>query len=186
MSYSNSCSRIKLIRGWSSSPQRITQAASVPRAIVMPMRCSMPLCRYNGRASRNLAVTIQASKPGEALLLGIGCSGAAAVLTWASQQGQAYFLRIWRMTRILAGMISNCSETSSAMTFRSCPSGQWRCSSGNSWMTSTRGNSGGSACRPLFLALAAPPGADRVSSVSSTGISSASTSASLNRSCWSG
>ena len=49
----------------------------------MPMRCSIPLCRYNGRASRNLAVTIQASKPGEALLLGMGCSGAAAVLMWA-------------------------------------------------------------------------------------------------------
>jgi len=79
-----------------------------------------------------------ASRPGDARLLGIGCGGRAAVLIqWP--QPQAYCLRICRITWILAGTISSCSETTAPISAKDAPSwGQYRAASGSSWITSTR------------------------------------------------
>jgi hypothetical protein len=45
-----------------------------------------------------------ASNIGEAMDLSMGCGGLGAVIKYAWQHGQAYFLRTWRKTFILAGM----------------------------------------------------------------------------------
>ncbi len=96
-------------------PARIIQLASVARGSPTPIRCKIVSCRYRGMASWYFETAIWASKPGEAMLLGIGWAGRGAVLMhWPHVQ--AYFLRICRITWIFAGMISSCSEMTASIS----------------------------------------------------------------------
>jgi len=134
MGASSSASRSRFTTGCTAWPTRTTLAASVLRdRSVPPKRPSSAACRYSGRPSKYFEVITQARAASLSNPLGVTCGGLAATRMPPSQQGHAYFTRSWRITRTCCGTMSNCSLTSTPISFRRAPSrGHTRSPSGSS------------------------------------------------------